>query len=90
MGFLINKNINFSKKMSLITLNIPDEIDKELIQMSVKKEEFLLEALREKIESKRDSDLKELLAEGYKARRTENEILGKDFFHTDLENWNEY
>lgn len=76
--------------MSLITLNIPDEIDKELAEMSVKREEFLLEALKEKIKSKRDSNLEELLAEGYKERKTENMVLSKDFFHTDLENWNEY
>lgn len=76
--------------MSLITLNIPDEIDKELAAMSVKREEFLLEALKEKIKSKRDSNLEDLLAEGYRERRAENELVGKDFFHTDIENWNEY
>ncbi len=76
--------------MSLITLNIPDDIDKELAEMSVKREEFLLEALKEKINSQRHSNLEELLAEGYKERKTENTVLSKDFFHTDLENWNEY
>lgn len=76
--------------MSLITLNIPDDIDKELAAMSVKREEFLLEALKEKIKSERDSNLEKLLAEGYKERKTENMVLSEVFFHTDLENWNEY
>lgn len=66
--------------MSLITLNIPDDIDKELAAMSVKREEFLLEALKEKIKSERDSNLEKLLAEGYKERKTENMVLSEVFF----------
>jgi hypothetical protein len=76
--------------MAVITLNIPEEIDKELIKLRVKREDFLLEALKEKIKFEKDSNLNDLLAEGYRERRTENELLSKDFFHSDLENWNEY
>ncbi len=35
--------------MSSLTINIPDELDKELNNLKVKKEEFLLNALKEKI-----------------------------------------
>lgn len=76
--------------MSTITLNLPPGIDKELSDLAVKKEEFLLEALKEKIKSEKKLNLKVLMEEGYKARRKENELLNKDFFYTDLENWNEY
>ena len=76
--------------MSTIILNLPEDIDKELSELSVKREEFLLEALKEKIKSEKGSNLEGLLIEGYKERRMENKLLSKDFFQTDLENWNEY
>lgn len=76
--------------MSTIILNIPPDIDKELTKLDVKKEEFLLEALKEKITAEKHLNFESLLIEGYKDRRPENEILNKDFYHTDLENWNEY
>ena len=69
--------------MSTITLNLPPDIDKELSELSVKKEEFLLEALKEKIRSEKRLNLESLLIEGYKERRKENELLNKDFFYTD-------
>ena len=34
--------------MSTLTVNIPDDLDKELNNLKVKKEEFLLNALKEK------------------------------------------
>ena len=34
--------------MSTIILNLPEDIDKELSELSVKREEFLLETLKEK------------------------------------------
>lgn len=76
--------------MSTITLNIPEDLDKELSSLSVKREEFLLEALKEKIRSEKFAILEDLLIEGYKDRRTENKLLAKEFFHSDLENWDEY
>ncbi|MDQ2720349.1 MAG: hypothetical protein M3Z26_11405 [Bacteroidota bacterium] len=76
--------------MSTITLKLPADIDKELSELTIRKEEYLLEALREKMRSEKIANLDNLLIEGYKERKKENELLGKDFFHTDLEHWNEY
>lgn len=76
--------------MSTITLNLPEDIDRQLSTLKVRKEEFLLEALKEKIKAETTSNLEALLIEGYQERRSENEILGKEFVHIDMENWNEY
>jgi predicted CopG family antitoxin len=76
--------------MSIITLNLPDDIDKELSKLKVGKESFLLEAVREKLKAEKMSNLENLLREGYQERRSETNLLSKNFFHSDLENWNEY
>ncbi len=76
--------------MSTITLHLPEEIDRQLSTLNVKKEEFLLEALKEKINAETNSHLEPLLIEGYQERVSENQILSKEFFHIDMENWNEY
>ena len=76
--------------MPTITLNLPEAIDKELTELNVKKESFLLEALKEKIKVEKMSNLQKLLREGYQERRSENDLLTKEFIHADLENWNEY
>ena len=76
--------------MSTITLNLPEDIDRQLSTLKVEKEKFLLEALREKIKAESTSNLEDLLIEGYKKRRSENEILSREFIHIDMENWNEY
>ncbi len=76
--------------MSTITLHLPEDIDRQLATLNVKKEEFLLVALKEKINAETTSNLESLLIEGYQERVSENEILTKQFFHIDMENWNEY
>jgi hypothetical protein len=76
--------------MSIITLNLPDDIDKELSKLKVGKESFLLEAVREKLKAEKMSNIENLLREGYQERRSETNLLSKNFFHSDLENWNEY
>ena len=76
--------------MPTITLNLPQAIDKKLTELNVKKESFLLEALKEKIKVEKMSNLQKLLREGYQERRSESDLLTKEFIHADLENWNEY
>ena len=76
--------------MSIITLNLPDDIEKELSFLKIKKEDFILNALKEKINSQKGSSLEILLTEGYKLNHSENEVISKEFLQSDLENWNEY
>ncbi len=76
--------------MPVFTLNIPDDIENALSSMNVKREEFIITALKEKINFTRKNDLLSSLTEGYKNNHEENNQLIKDFLQTDLENWNEY
>ncbi len=76
--------------MSTITLNLPEDIDRTLSTLTVKREEFLLEALKDKIKAETVSNLETLLIEGYKERCAENSVLVEEFTHVDMENWHEY
>jgi hypothetical protein len=76
--------------MSTLTVNIPEYLDKELNNLKVAKEEFLLNALKEKINLQKANNLEAALAEGYKNNHLENEQLGKEFLQADLENWYDY
>ena len=76
--------------MSILTVNIPDDLDKELNNLKVKKEEFLLNALKEKINLQKSNNLEAALAEGYKNNHKENEQLLNEFSQADLENWYDY
>lgn len=76
--------------MSTLTVNIPDDLDKELNNLKVKKEEFLLNALKEKINLQKSNNLQAALAEGYKDNHKENEQLINEFSQADLENWYDY
>ncbi len=80
------KKILIIKKdiISSLTVNIPDDLDKELNNLKVKKEEFLLNALKEKI------NLQSALAEGYKNNYKENKKLENEFLQADLESWYDY
>ncbi len=76
--------------MSVITLNLPDDIETEMNSLNIKKEEFIITALKEKINSYKISSIETLLTEGYKFSHEENDMLSKEFIHSDLESWNEY
>ncbi len=76
--------------MSTLTVNIPDDLDKELNKLKVKKEEFLLNALKEKIDLQKSNNLQTALAEGYKNNHKENQQLINEFSQADLENWYDY
>ena len=76
--------------MPSITVNIPDDLDHELNNLKVKKEEFLLNALKEKINLQKSNNLQAVLTEGYKNNHKENEQLLNEFLQADLENWYDY
>ena len=83
-------NINKKNSMSSLTLNIPDELDKELNNLKVRKEEFLLSALKEKLTIHKSHNLQAALTEGYKNNHEENKKLNNEFLQVDLENWYDY
>lgn len=71
--------------MKTIAVNVPDEILGFLGSVSKEQEEFVLKAIKEKINRERKRDLQMLLAEGYQATSAEDLKITKDFETADLE-----
>lgn len=72
--------------MRTLQITIPDEIFGILSLYSKQQDEFVVEAIREKLEREKSKNLKKLLAEGYKATAKEDLALTKDFETADFEN----
>jgi hypothetical protein len=72
--------------MKTIEVNVPDEILGFLGSMSKEREEFVLKAIKEKINREKKRDLKTLLVEGYRATKAEDLEITKEFEAADLEN----
>lgn len=74
----------------MLTVSIPDEIDKELSSVTTDKKEFIISAIKQKIIiEKRTVNIQKLEAEYTDSVKENNEIM-KDFTHPDKENWNDY
>ena len=72
--------------METIQLEIPSEMLGVINTLSKKKEEFVLEAIQEKIEREKKDKLKLLLIEGYQATSEEDLEITKDFEGADFDN----
>lgn len=72
--------------MRTLQITIPDEIFGILSSYSKQQDEFVVEAIREKLKREKSKNLKKLLAEGYKATAKEDLALTKDFETADFEN----
>jgi hypothetical protein len=72
--------------MKTIEINVPDEILGFLGSVSREQENFVLEAIKEKVSRERNRNLKMLLVEGYQATATEDLKITKEFEIADLEN----
>lgn len=72
--------------MQTIQVNVPDEILGFLGSVSKEREKFVLEAIREKVNRDKKSNLKTLLVEGYQATAADDLKITKEFEAADLEN----
>lgn len=72
--------------MRTLQVTIPDEIFGVLSSLAKKQDEFVVEAIKEKLEREQRQNLKRLLAEGYRATAKEDLALTKEFESADLEN----
>ena len=72
--------------MRTLQITIPDEIFGVLSSFSTKQDEFVVEAIREKLARENRRDFKQLLVEGYQATAKEDLALTKEFETADLEN----
>lgn len=70
----------------MLEVNVPDEIFSGLSLNPAKREEFVLEAIKEKVQREKKENLTALLAEGYQATRGADLALTKEFEAADLEN----
>ena len=76
--------------MKTIQLNIPDRLERIIGTISVDKESFIIEAIRERLKRLRDNKIDKQLIEGYKASYKESRTITKEFESTDFENIDEY
>jgi hypothetical protein len=76
--------------MPIIELPISDELDKAIGSVSADKKEFIINAVKEKLQENKLSSMKEKLIEGYGQSHDENLSLVKEFEQSDLSNWDEY
>ena len=72
--------------MRTLQVTIPDDVFGVLSSFSKPQDKFVLEAIQEKLERENRQNLKELLAEGYKATAKEDLVLTKEFEAVDFEN----
>ena len=74
----------------MLSIIIPDDIDRQLSMFTNNKREFILTAIRQKIAFLEKALSPEQLAKEYADSVEENKEILKDFVDTDKENWNDY
>ena len=74
----------------MLTISIPDEIDKQLSSITNNKKEFIISAIKQKIVLQKKPVNTEQLAQEYAESVKENDEITKDFANADNENWNDY
>ncbi len=72
--------------MRTLQVTIPDEIFGVLSSLAKRQDEFVVEAIQEKLEREKHQNLKQLLVEGYQATANEDLALTKEFETADFEN----
>jgi CopG family transcriptional regulator/antitoxin EndoAI len=55
-----------------------------------KRSQFIVEAVKQRIEQKEKEELEKILEEGYRAVAKESAAISKEFEVADLEGWHEY
>ena len=76
--------------MKTIQIELPEAIEEQLNLMSQDQQDFIVEAIKEKIKKKAAADAEALtqrLIEGYQATYEEDLNLTNDFESADLEDW---
>jgi hypothetical protein len=71
--------------MRTIEITLPDDLEKGVAKHKENQQEFIIEAIREKLEKENVDEA--LLIEGYQKTVTEDSEIAEDFKHIDLEDW---
>lgn len=72
--------------MKTLNITIPSDLVKDLETM-LDKNRFVADAVKEKLEREKRAELEELLIEGYKTTKKEDNILNKEWELITLEGW---
>ena len=72
--------------MKMLSISLSDEIERELENIS-NKDNFVVDAVKEKLKRERNKILDKLLVEGYKATNEEDKKLNKEWEEITLEKW---
>ncbi|OGW05041.1 MAG: hypothetical protein A2Z59_01315 [Nitrospinae bacterium RIFCSPLOWO2_02_39_17] len=72
--------------MKMLSISLSDEIERELENIS-NKDNFVVDAVKEKLKRERNKILDKLLIEGYKATNEEDKKLNKEWEEITLEKW---
>lgn len=73
--------------MKTLNIIIPSDLVKDL-ETIMDKDRFVAVAVKEKLEREKRAELEELLIEGYKTTKKEDNILNKEWESITLEGWN--
>lgn len=76
--------------MPTIKLSISHELDKAISFVAANKKEFIINAVKEKLQESKLDTLKNQLVEGYSSNHDENLSMVKEFESSDLTNWDDY
>ncbi len=73
--------------MKTIQINLPEDVEQQILSLTGNEEAFIMEAVAEKIAREKQNQLKKALIEGYQSTFEEDLNLAKDFEATDFKNW---
>jgi metal-responsive CopG/Arc/MetJ family transcriptional regulator len=80
--------------MKAVRLNVqvPEDLAREINRLAGqrKRNQFLVDAIRRRVEEIRKEELARQLIEGYTARREEDIAMAREFEAVDLEGWDDY
>ncbi len=71
--------------MKTIQINLPEDVEQQILSLTGNEEAFIMEAVAEKIAREKQNQLKKALIEGYQSTFEEDLNLAKDFEATDFE-----
>jgi metal-responsive CopG/Arc/MetJ family transcriptional regulator len=77
---------------SRVNIVLPDALIREIDQVAGrrKRSQFIADAVKRRIIDLEKSRLRDMMEEGYRARRHEDEKVTREFEASDLEGWDEY
>ena len=73
--------------MKTIQIQLPEELEQNILALSSNEEAFIMEAVKEKLEKEKKAQLKKQLIEGYQSTFDEDRNITKDFEPSDFEHW---